>query len=351
VAQAVGSITLGFTVLSLLVSAAGVWVSIRISERVGILDIPNERSSHVIPTPRMGGVPMVLAAALTFAGWVFLVGGAAADHEGLSATFLFALAMFFLGFYDDLRNLSPLFRFIVQFVSALLPLVLLAMSFPDVSLGKWELPRWGWVIPGAFWVIWMVNLYNFMDGIDGLAGGEAAIASLFFFLLFARAGEPGWAVANLLVAASAIGFLFHNWPPARVFMGDAGSAFLGAFYGMQSVLAIFTTKIPFIVLVLPFANFIVDATSTLIFRVWRGEKWYHAHRTHFYQKLTRSGMSHKKVTVIELFSVAVCCVSAEICMHVVGKHRIYIVALILLSFLGAGAWVSGWERRSSSARG
>ena len=207
------------------------------------------------------------------------------------------------------------------------------------------------MIPGAFWVVCMLNLYIFVDGIDGLAGGEAAIASSFFFLLFARAGETGWAVANLLVAASAVGFLFHNWPPARVFMGDAGSAFPGAFYGMQSVLAPLSTTVPFIVLVLPFANFIVDATATLSFRVWRGERWYHAHSTHFYQKLTKSGMSHKKVTVIELFSVAVCCVSAELCMHVAGKHRIYIVALILLSFLGAGAWVSRTERRSRSAHG
>ena len=83
----------------------------------------------------------------------------------------------------------------------------------------------------------MLNLYNFMDGIDGLAGGEAAVASSFFFLVFAWYGQSGWAVANLVVAAASMGFLVHNWPPARIFMGDAGSAFLGAFYGMQSVVA------------------------------------------------------------------------------------------------------------------
>jgi len=196
----------------------------------------------------------------------------------------------------------------------------------------------------------MLNLYNFMDGIDGLAGGEAAIASSFFFLLFAREGESGWAVANLLVAASAMGFLVHNWPPARVFMGDAGSAFLGAFYGMQSVLAPLSTKVPFIVLVLPFANFIMDTTVTLILRVWRGEKWYQAHRTHFYQRMTNLWMSHRKVTAVELSSVAICCVSAEICMRVGDIYRMAVVFLIFAFFLAAGVWISNKERGSVPIR-
>ena len=129
-----------------------------------------------------------------------------------------------------------------------------------------------------------VEPLDFMDGIDRPGGGEAAIASLFFFLLFAREGESGWAVVNLFVAASAMGFLVHNWPPARVFMGDAGSAFLGAFYGVQSVLAPLSTNIPFVVLVLPFADFILDTTYTLVRRFLRGEKWYQAHRSHCYQR-------------------------------------------------------------------
>jgi len=106
------------------------------------------------------------------------------------------------------------------------------------------MPKWAWVVPAAFCVVWMLNLYNFMDGIDGLAGGEAAVASSFFFLVFAWYGHSGWAVANLVVAAASMGFLVHNWPPARIFMGDAGSAFLGVFYGMQSVVAALSTPVP-----------------------------------------------------------------------------------------------------------
>ena len=283
---------------------------------------------------------MVAAAALAFGGWVFLAAGGANVQRGLPYTFLFALAMFLLGFYDDLRNLSPLFRFLVQFVSALLLLIFLAPLLPDVSLWKWVLPKWAWVVPGAFWVVWMLNLYNFMDGIDGLAGGEAAVASSFFFLVFAWYGQSGWAVANLVVAAASMGFLVHNWPPARIFMGDAGSAFLGAFYGMQSVVAALSTPVPFPVLVLPFANFILDTTFTLFRRLIRREKWYQAHRSHFYQRMTNLGWSHARVTGMELVSVALSCLAAIIYLRSGAQVRVLVVSSVLIGFLVMGIWVS-----------
>ncbi|MDD5723457.1 MAG: glycosyltransferase family 4 protein [Syntrophales bacterium] len=306
--------------------------------------MPNERSSHALPTPRMGGVPLVAAAALAFGGWVFLAAGEANGQSGLPYTFLFALVMFLLGFYDDLRNLSPLFRFLVQFVSALLLLFFLAHLLPDVSLWKWVLPRWAWVIPAAFWVVWMLNLYNFMDGIDGLAGGESTVASSFFFLVFAYYGQSGWAVANLVVAAASMGFLVHNWPPARIFMGDAGSAFLGAFYGMQSVVAALSTPVPFAVLVLPFANFILDTTFTLFRRLIRREKWYQAHRSHIYQRMTDLGMTHKKVTSIELFVVVASCLAATACIPSGPAVRIALVVSVIAGIACGGLWVWGKER-------
>jgi Fuc2NAc and GlcNAc transferase len=336
--------TFGFAALSLVVSAAGVLVSIRIAQRVGMMDIPNERSSHSLPVPRMGGVPMVAAAALAFGGWVFLEAGEATFPRGLPYTFLFALTMFVLGFYDDLRNLSPLFRFLVQFVSALLLLVFLAPRLPDVSLWKWVLPKWAWVVPGAFWVVWMLNLYNFMDGIDGLAGGEAVVASSFFFLVFAYYGQSGWAVANLVVAAASMGFLVHNWPPAKIFMGDAGSAFLGAFYGMQSVVAALSTPVPFPVLVLPFANFILDTTFTLCRRLIRREKWYRAHRSHFYQRMTNVGMTHGKVTSIELLVVVASCAAAAACIPAGPAVRVALVVSVAVGIACGGLWVRGKER-------
>src|SRR4030042_7114000 len=118
--------------------------------------------------------------------------------KGLPPTMIFALAMSVLGFWDDLRGLSPLFRFLVQFVAAILVFWYVSFLFPK------SLPAVAWILTGALWVVWMLNLYNFMDGIDGLAGGEAAGASSFFFLSFPRYGESGWAVANLFVAAASM---------------------------------------------------------------------------------------------------------------------------------------------------
>ena len=342
--QAFGPLTFGLTVASLVLSAAGVWCSIRLAHRVGAIDVPNERSSHAIPTPRMGGVPMVAAVLLPFGSWALLAAGEIFYVKGLPQTLIFALAMSVLGFWDDLSRLSPLLRFLVQFACATLLLLTFTSAFPTVPVPGAVIPKVVFVLVGAFWVVWTLNLYNFMDGIDGLAGGEGAVASSFFFLLFARYGESGWAVANLFVAAASMGFLVHNWPPARVFMGDAGSAFLGAFYGMQAVVAPLTTSVPFPVLVLPFFNFILDTTVTLFRRIWQGEKWYMAHRSHFYQRMTNLGMSHQKVTILELLTVAASCAAATGYLGFDFPGRVFVVIAVLSGFIAGGIWVMRKER-------
>ena len=339
-----GPLTLGLAVASLAASAGGVWVSIRLARRVGAMDVPNERSSHSVPTPRMGGVPMVAAAVLGFGCWAFLAAGEAFSVKGLPYAVLFALGASLLGLWDDLSPLPPLFRFIVQISGAFLCLWASAGLFRELLAGRWALPPIVWISASAVWIVWMLNLYNFMDGIDGLAGGEAALASAFFFLLFARHGESGWAVANLLIAAAAAGFLVFNWPPAQVFMGDAGSAFLGAFYGMQSVVASLTTPIPFAVLILPFANFILDTTVTLIRRAWRGEKWYTPHRSHFYQRMTGLGMTHRKVTILELCVLAGSCAAAAVYFESDTAGRAVVMCGVLAGLAAGGIWVSQQER-------
>jgi len=337
--QAIDPVTFGFPVLSLVVSTIGVWLAIRIAERAGVMDVPNERSSHSRPTPRMGGVPMVGAAILAIGGWVLFTAGGKLPWKGLPHALLFALAMSILGFVDDVRDLSPLVRFLFQAASATFALWTLVPPIPALFLGGWVISNVVWIPVGVLFAVWMLNLYNFMDGIDGLAGGEAALASSFFFVVFAWYGEPGWAVANLVVAASSMGFLVHNWPPARIFMGDAGSAFLGAFYGMQSVVAALSTAVPFLVLVLPFANFILDTTFTLIRRILTGEKWYQAHRSHFYQRMVGLGMSHGKVTSIELLVAAVSCAAAAGCIGADVRTRVALVAAVVVVISGAGCWV------------
>ena len=348
--QAFGPITLGLTAASLAASVMGGWISIRLAHRAGLLDVPNERSSHTVPTPRTGGVPMVAAAVLAVVCWTLLANGGLFPMGSFLSSILFALAMSVLGLWDDISGLSPLARFLFQIFTAMIVLWAWAGLFPKIPIGGVLLPRFLWLMIGAFWIVWMVNLYNFMDGIDGLAGGEAAISSLFFFLLFARYEESGWAAANLFVAAASIGFLVHNWPPAKVFMGDAGSAFLGAFFGMQSVVAAMVTPIPFPVLVLPFSNFILDTTFTLFRRIWRGEKWYVAHRSHYYQRMTDLGISHRNVTLIELLFVAGGCLAAAGYLVFGSIGRKVIVAGALTGAVACALLVNREERRLEAAR-
>jgi len=346
VVQAFGPVTFGVAALSLAVSAAGVWVTIRVAGMVGAIDVPNERSLHSTPTARMGGIAMVAAFVLSLTSWAFLAAGEV-FFAGLVWTVpLFALAMSGLGLWEDLSGLSPLFRFLVQIACAAAILLLLAMRVPWFRVEGYTLPPVFWIPLAAFWVVWMLNLYNFMDGIDGLASGEAAVAASFFFLVFARYGESGWAVANLLVAAASMGFLVHNWPPANVFMGDTGSYFLGAFFGMQSVAAALTTPVPFVVLVLPFSNFILDTTVTLLRRMVRREKWYLPHRTHFYQRMIiRLGMSNRMVTLLELAGATASCGAAFAYTLLGPKGRFIIVAVVIGTLVSAGLAIRRKEQR------
>jgi Fuc2NAc and GlcNAc transferase len=298
----------------------------------------------------MGGLPMAVVAILAMGTWVILSGVDLQPSRGLFQTFLFCIGMLLLGFLDDLQGLSPLVRILVQFGCAVVCLWPAGDPVPGSSLFGVRIPGLLMLLAGVVWGVWMVNLYNFMDGIDGLAGGEAALASSFFFILFSHFGEPGWAMANLFVAAASMGFLVHNWPPARVFMGDAGSGFLGAFYGMQVVLAPLKTPIPFLVLLLPFANFILDTTFTLLRRVWRDEKWYTAHRSHYYQRMTGLGMSHRKITLLELVAQALSCIVAGMTLTVSPGWSAVLVVILIGGLMFTGLWVSRMEAIHSRDR-
>ena len=123
-------------------------------------------------------------------------------------------------------------------------------------------------------------------------------------------------------------------------MGDSGSAFLGAFYGMQSVVAALVTPVPFLVLVLPFANFILDTTFTLFRRLIRRDKWYQAHRSHIYQKMTNLGLSHAQVTVLELISVLLSCLAAILYLRSGAQVRVLLVSAVVIGFFAAGIWIT-----------
>ena len=262
-----------------------------------LLDHPNDRSSHSVPTPRGGGVAIV-------ASFMVLVLGLGLAGR-LEQTLCFALLgsgflVAVLGFIDDLRTLPASWRFAGHVVAAawllfwsgpLPPVPVLGMTF---DLGPVT------VALAALYTVWSINFFNFMDGIDGIASIEAmsvALGGALVWRLVQPAGD--WPVA-LLFAACVGGFLFWNFPPARIFMGDAGSGFLGL---VVALLALWSARDSAHLVwswVILSSVFLVDATTTLLRRVRRGERFAEAHRNHAYQYAARTHRSHRAVTLAVL---------------------------------------------------
>ena len=285
--------------LTVVVFLAAWWLTGRIrryalSQR--LLDIPNVRSSHAVATPRGGGMAIVLAvlvalpiaSALGLLAWPLvsgLVGGGA----------LVAV----VGFVDDHRHIAPRWRLLGHVVAAVWVLSWVG-GLPPLRLEGFALDL-GWVGHGlaALYLVWLLNLTNFMDGIDGLAGVETITVCLSDVLLYVLAGPPGstpW-VAPLVLASATMGFLVWNWPPARIFMGDAGSGFLGLMLGALSLQAAWAAPATFWSWIILLGVFIVDATVTLTVRVIGGERFYEAHRSHAYQHAAKRRGAHRPVTL------------------------------------------------------
>ena len=243
------------------------------------MDHPNERSLHVTPTPRIGGLG-IMAGVCVAAVWL-------AGAGLLQATLPVVLAAFALAamsVLDDVRGLPVALRFLAHFVAAVACLLALGLT--------------GWaLLAGTLAVVWMTNLYNFMDGSDGLAGGMAAIGFSALALAAWLGGAPGLAVFCAAIAAAALAFLRFNFPPARVFMGDAGSIPLGFLAAALGILGAMQNVWPWLFPVLVFSPFIVDASVTLARRGLRGEKIWQAHRSHYYQRAVLLGASHRQLAI------------------------------------------------------
>ncbi len=261
----------------------------------GVMDVPNARSSHVLPTPRGGGLAIVVTVLVTI-GAMYLRGNVPPDLA--AALLIGGPFVALIGFIDDLRSVSVVARLAVQFaafawcVYRLGPLPPIQFGFAVVDLGVA-----GSIIAVVF-LVWFLNLYNFMDGIDGIASVEAiSVMTFATLLMFWQQGEPSIVFALLVVTAAAAGFLIWNWPPARIFMGDAGSGFLGFFVGSIAWATIAHGRLSIWVWLILLGAFIVDATVTLLRRWARGARLAQAHRSHAYQRLSRKYGSHLRVTL------------------------------------------------------
>jgi Fuc2NAc and GlcNAc transferase len=256
------------------------------------MDHPSHRGSHDRPTPTLGGLAIVMVFFLTT--WV-VVGSLSPVAEVLPALSVGALLVAVIGWVDDLRPLPIAPRLGVHF--AAIALVLWAcggLHTISVGLLVFELPPWAQVLV-LIAMVWFVNLFNFMDGVDGIAASEAVFVAGCAAIFCWSDGQRDLAVIWGALGGAAAGFLVWNWAPARLFMGDIGSGFLGFVVASLLVISINSGAISLATALALVSVFVVDATWTLVRRFFRGERWYSGHRTHAYQRLARRWGSHARV--------------------------------------------------------
>ena len=285
--------------ISLLSSLAVTWLLIGFLQRRQILDRPNHRSSHHQPTPRGGGIAVLAAIVLA---WITAV-GLGLLPETLLIVLALAVGLGVICFIDDLRGLGARLRFISQFAAVVMGLAVL----PNGGLFANELPAvLDLAITAVVW-LWFINLFNFMDGIDGITGVETMVISGGLCGLIWLTGGSDWIFAtSLTIAGAAAGFLIWNWHPARIFLGDVGSIPLGFLLGWLCIAVAGQSpgvgSVPWTaVLILPLYYFF-DATGTLLSRLWRRQNIFEAHREHAYQRAVIHGRRHDQVSA----AVAIC---------------------------------------------
>jgi UDP-GlcNAc:undecaprenyl-phosphate GlcNAc-1-phosphate transferase len=329
------------------VSTALTWLMLRL----GVMALPNRRSSHDRPVANSGGVAIVATFFIGFAGLaVFgdeaLIGSA--HMVGFAAAGLGVAA---ISLADDLGQFRSFRVKLAAQVSAALVLVAFGIVFRTMTLplaGSFELGWWGYPMT-VLWVVAMTNIFNFMDGLDGLAGGCGVIVALFFGVITALEGSHFVYILCYVLLASALGFLIFNFPPARIFMGDVGSQFLGFGFAAIAVIAAEydTSRTSLLIMPLLFLHFIFDVTFTFARRLVAGLNVTQAHRGHLYQLMNRLGVSHFRVG---LFHAAVTVAQGLGALALIGidsRNRI----LVFVPFLAFQAVYAVVVIRMSAARG
>jgi UDP-N-acetylmuramyl pentapeptide phosphotransferase/UDP-N-acetylglucosamine-1-phosphate transferase len=313
----------------------------RWAHRRNFLDIPNYRSSHVIATPRIGGIALVTSVVVSLG--LLQVAGAGVGRDA-AVVLAGALAIAGLGLADDFWTLPAVARLVVQSVVA---------ATVVGMVGPFAL---GWFAPDSrvamaltvVWIVLLTNGYNFMDGIDGIAASQALVAGIGWTIVALLAGSPDIAALSLLIAGASGGFLLHNWQPAKVFMGDAGSGFVGFLLAALPLLAP-TGRVSFVWCgVLLMWPFVFDTGFTVLRRVSRFENILSAHRSHIYQRLVIAGCSHRDVTLVYAGLALLGVLSAIL----VETHQPMapLVSILTIAIAAAALWWSTSSRESASDR-
>jgi UDP-GlcNAc:undecaprenyl-phosphate/decaprenyl-phosphate GlcNAc-1-phosphate transferase len=301
-------------------------VMLTLSKVGTIQDIPNDRSLHAEPVPRTGGIALMAG---ILSGWMMLI------QFWAWWIVLPVLGLFVLSLVDDIRNLSPMVRLLGHFISAMIVLIGAGVS-------------WLWCLPVLLFIVWMTNLYNFMDGSDGLAGGMALFGFSFYGIAGLMNGNEHFAMLNFSIGAAALGFLYHNFYPARVFMGDAGSIPLGFLAAAFGVWGWQLGYWPFWFPILVFSPFVADATLTLLKRAWSKENLAQAHRSHYYQRLVQLGWGHRNTAIVEYALMLLAGVSALWGTGLDVQRQGNLLAWWGAIYLGLAMWVDRrWRRHEA----
>ncbi|CAM2067065.1 Glycosyltransferase family 4 protein [Sulfidibacter corallicola] len=301
------------------------WLAVFLRRR-GQVDVPNERSSHRVPTPRGGGLAVIFALVLGFEVTRFV------DQLPFDGFFYVALALVSLmGYLDDKYRLSPMLRLVIYFSAA--AIITFSRSWIDLI----PLPPpfnldWGWwrYPMSMIWIVGVLNLTNFLDGIDGYLGVQTVIVGLGLCLLFQT--ETALQIGMILIAA-ALGFLVHNWHPAKIFLGDVGSVSLGFIFAVTPFYlggGPIEYRVFLVGMLLWF--FLSDGTFTIVRRLIAGEKIWNPHHKHLYQRLTEVGWSHRRIVAVVLAMQVTVLVSLQHFAARPGFGQWWVVALVFVLF-------------------
>jgi UDP-GlcNAc:undecaprenyl-phosphate GlcNAc-1-phosphate transferase len=327
------------------VSAFVTWQLIR---HLKFLDVPNDRSSHVKATPRGGGVAIVSG----FLIGIFLIQWIGDKTPIYTRYFLgFAIASFViaaLSFYDDFKHCSFKVKLAGQIIAIFV--AMLSGIVIDVTYLPWlgEV-HWGWwAYPLTFlWIVGLTNAYNFIDGLDGIAASTAVIAAGFLSLIAFQHDSTFIYLAAMTLSAASLGFLIFNLPPAKIFMGDVGSTFLGLVFAVMAIIAARYDHSHTSLFVMPLLlfHFIFDTAFTFVRRLLRGENVFQAHRTHLYQLLNRFGYSHGKVTMLYSAMAISQGLAAVWMASNLGNNRPLMYVPFLVMHLVYAGWVIGRAKK------
>ncbi|MFA6970091.1 MAG: glycosyltransferase family 4 protein [Gallionella sp.] len=297
-----------------------------LSKHGTIQDIPNERSLHDVPVPRTGGIALMAG---ILAGWVLLF------QSWAWWIMLPVLGLFVLSLVDDVRSLPPRTRLIGHFIAAVIVILGAGISLL-------------WALPVLLFIVWMTNLYNFMDGSDGMAGGMALFGFSFYGIAGLMGGNEAFAMLNFSIGAAALGFLYHNFHPAKVFLGDAGSIPLGFLAAAFGILGWQKGYWPLWFPILVFSPFVMDATMTLIKRARNKERLSEAHRSHYYQRLVQMGWGHRNTAIAEFVLMFTVGISALFALSLDAKGQGNLLAWWGAVYLGLSMWIDRrWRRHQA----